>query len=115
MQYSLKEKIEGRVRLYTNRCREKVLRRPTHVLLETTNRCNLNCPFCLVGQQNTLVEQHGSSAHDLMSRPFGMMSQETFDLAKQNLKEFGINNVYLHFQGEPLLHRDLAKYSKSLK
>lgn len=115
MHYTLREKIEERIRLYRNRFQEKVLRKPTHVLLETTNRCNLNCPFCLVGQQNTLVQEHGSAAHDLMTRPFGMMSWETFETAKTNLKEFGIRNVYLHFQGEPLLHRDLAKFSKSLK
>src|SRR5690242_16062059 len=113
MEYSLSEKILGRVRLYRNRFREKVLRKPTHVLLETTNRCNLNCPFCLVGQQNTLIEEHGSTAHDLMSRPFGMMSKDTFETAKKTLTQFGIRNVYLHFQGEPLLHRELPAYARS--
>ena len=26
--------------------------KPTRLYIELTNRCNLNCPFCLVGQQN---------------------------------------------------------------
>jgi len=115
MEYTLGQKIKGRLRYYSLLYREKVTRKPSHVLLETTNRCNLNCPFCLVGQQNVLVQTHGNTSHDLMVRPMGMMSWDTFELAKKQLKEFGIYNVYLHFQGEPLLHRDLAKMSKSLK
>ena len=37
---------------------------PKMLSIEPTSRCNLNCPFCLVGQQNSLE----STEHDLLPR-----------------------------------------------
>ena len=42
---------------------------PIRMCIELTNRCNLNCPFCLVGQQN-LKE---IPAHDELDRDLGGM------------------------------------------
>jgi radical SAM protein with 4Fe4S-binding SPASM domain len=89
--------------------------RPTQAVIETTNRCNLNCPFCLVGMQNELQEKYGNSAHDLMQRPMGYMSKETFERIREQIKIFGIKKVYLHFQGEPFLNRATPDFAEQLK
>ena len=75
--------------------------KPTRLYIELTNRCNLNCPFCLVGQQN-LQE---SVAHSDLNRDSGGISM---DLCRKIIKDaarFGIKELYLHFQGEPLMYR----------
>lgn len=94
---------------------KRKLRKPVQVVLETTNRCNLNCPFCLVGMQNELKEKHGNVAHDLMSRPMGFMSLETFARVREELKAFGIKKAYLHFQGEPFLNKHTTEFAQQLK
>jgi MoaA/NifB/PqqE/SkfB family radical SAM enzyme len=45
------------------------LSRPTRIAIELSNRCNLNCPFCLVGMQ----KEQSSVAHDDLDRSFGTM------------------------------------------
>ena len=95
--------------------REKVLGLPSQVVLEPTNRCNLNCPYCMVGMQNSLVSQYGTASHSFMTRPQGMMDEETFQIVFRNLKEFGIRKVYLHFQGEPFLNPLTPRFAKILK
>lgn len=89
--------------------------KPSQVIIETTNRCNLNCPFCLVGMQNELQEKYGNTAHDLMKRPMGNMSMETFHRIRNEIKLFGINKVYLHFQGEPFLNKLTSEFARQLK
>lgn len=88
---------------------------PRQVVIETTNRCNLNCPYCMVGMQNELVSKYGLASHSLMSRPQGVMGEEVFYVVLGNLKEFGIRKVYLHFQGEPFLNPLTPKFAKILK
>lgn len=90
-------------------------KKPVQVVIETTNRCNLNCPFCLVGMQNDLREKHGNTAHDLMTRAMGKLSAETFSRVRQELKAFGIKKAYLHFQGEPFLNRRTPEFAQQLK
>jgi radical SAM protein with 4Fe4S-binding SPASM domain len=75
--------------------------RPTRIYIELTNRCNLNCPFCLVGQQG-LQE---SVAHDDLNRDSGGMDVELCKKIIHDSAEFGIKELYLHFQGEPLMYR----------
>ncbi|MGR3175973.1 MAG: radical SAM/SPASM domain-containing protein [Candidatus Scalindua sp.] len=99
----------------TRKLREKILRKPTQVVLETTNACNLNCPYCMVGMQNELTAKFGTAAHSLMTRPFGFMSSETFNIIHKELKKFGIKKVYLHFQGEPLLNKLTPQFANELK
>lgn len=95
--------------------REEILKKPTQVILEPTNACNLNCPYCLVGMQNELIEKYGSAAHNLMTRASGFMTEETFNIVKKELKRFGIKKVYLHFQGEPLLSKQTPQFAMALK
>ncbi|RJQ27209.1 radical SAM protein [Candidatus Parcubacteria bacterium] len=90
-------------------------RKPKQVVIETTNTCNLNCPFCLVGMQNELINAHGSVSHNLMTRDFGMMSVETFSKVRNELKNFGIKKAFLHFQGEPFLNKNTPDFAKQLK
>ncbi len=87
---------------------------PKRYMIETTNHCNLNCPFCMVGQQNLLMKEHGNVAHDLMKRKLGKMSEETFQLIKQRLVDIKADHVYLHFQGEPFLNKNTPRYAREL-
>jgi radical SAM protein with 4Fe4S-binding SPASM domain len=98
-----------------NKIKERVFKKPTQVILETTNSCNLNCPYCMVGMQNDLVSRHGNTAHDLMSRPVGFMTEETFQLVRKELIKFGIRKTYLHFQGEPFLNKLTPLFARILK
>lgn len=89
--------------------------KPSQVIIETTNHCNLDCPFCMVGMQNKLLKKKGNAAHSLMSREMGFMSQETFNIVLRELKNFGIKKAYLHFQGEPFLNKLTLEFAASLK
>lgn len=98
-----------------HKIRKKIIKRPSQVILETTNKCNLNCPFCMVGRHNVLVKKYGNAAHSHMTRKLGVMSEGTFNLVYENLRSFGINKVYLHFQGEPFLNKLTPKFADVLK
>ena len=95
--------------------REFCLRKPTQVVLEPTNICNLNCPYCLVGRQKELFAKYGSASHNLMQREQGMMDKQLFLEIVDKLKKFGISKVYLHFQGEPFLNPLTPEFAKILK
>lgn len=86
-------------------------RRPRMLSVEVTSRCNLNCPFCLVGLQNSLP----STEHDLLPRGLGNMEPALFDKIAGDARDFGIEKVQLHFQGEPLLHRGLPDMVRAVK
>ena len=75
--------------------------RPEMIIVEPTNRCNLNCPFCLVGLQNQL----GTAEHDKIPRGFGFMDFGLYEKIVQDAVDFGIHRMQLHFQGEALLHK----------
>jgi radical SAM protein with 4Fe4S-binding SPASM domain len=75
-------------------------KRPRMISVEVTSRCNLNCPFCLVGMQNQLA----STEHDLLPRGLGTMDLPLYDKIVKDAVAFGIEKMQLHFQGEPLLH-----------
>lgn len=61
---------------------------PKYLVIEPTNRCNLNCIMCPRGE---------------MTRPQGFMD---FELFKKIIDECEgkVEFIYLHFFGEPLLH-----------
>ncbi len=88
--------------------------KPARICIELTNRCNLNCPFCLVGQQN-LQE---SVAHDDLNREAGGMDMDLCRKIIADAKKFGIKEILLTFQGEPLMFKrqnfiELVKLSKA--
>jgi len=94
---------------------EPASKKPTQALLETTNRCNLNCPYCMQGQATKLVDEHGHAAHELMKRPMGILREEQFEIIRKRLKRFGVRKVYLHFHGEPMLNKHTPRYAAILK
>ena len=79
-----------------------VLPFPPYLILEPTNVCNLQCPFC----PRDLTEK---------SRGLGFME---FDIYKKIIDEAIENNVYgvtLYMLGEPMLHSkivDMINYAK---
>ncbi len=85
--------------------------RPNKIAIELTSRCNLNCPFCLVGQQNDLK----STAHSELPRQFGDISPELMQKIVNDAKQFGIEEILLTFQGEPLLHKKSVDFVKMTK
>ncbi len=98
-------------RLLTGGSVSKPDQRLRMLTVEPTNRCNLNCPFCLVGLQNRL----GSAEHDLLPRGFGYMDFGLYQKIVRDAVEFGIDKMQLHFQGEPLLHEqfpDMVRLAK---
>ena len=90
-------------------------RRPRRIVVETTNRCNLNCPFCMVGLDDSKTAAAGNAAHSLMSRPQGMMSESVFSRIVSEAEAFGIRSAYLHFQGEPMLNPRTPAFARELK
>lgn len=93
-------------KLGTNIFQPKVVKqgqRPLMISVEVTSRCNLNCPFCLVGMQNSLP----STEHDLLPRGLGNMEFSLYEKIVADSVAFGIQTMQLHFQGEPLLHKQL--------
>ncbi len=80
--------------------------KPERIVIELTNRCNLNCPFCLVGKQNNKK----SVAHSELSREFGKMNISLAEKIMKDAKDFGMTEILLTFQGEPLLHRQFVDF-----
>jgi len=74
---------------------------PIRMCIELTNRCNLNCPFCLVGQQNSKE----LTAHDELDRDMGGMDVDLCQKIIIDAKKFGIKEINLTFQGEPLMYK----------
>jgi radical SAM protein with 4Fe4S-binding SPASM domain len=85
--------------------------RPKMLSVEPTNRCNLNCPFCLVGLQNT----YPSTEHDFLKRGFGFMDMDLFAKICRDAQDFCITRMQLHFQGEPLLHKQFPEMVRMAK
>ncbi len=61
----------------------------------------------MVGIHEEFIEKHGDASHNNITRPRGYMSDETFEKIIAEAKLFGIAKIQLHFQGEPLLHKQL--------
>ncbi len=62
------------------------------VYLEITNRCNLNCDFCIKNQ-----------------RKIKDISFDEFKRIVAKIKDY-TDELYLHVLGEPLLHKDINKF-----
>jgi len=70
---------------------------PMHLDIETTNACNLRCPFCATTFKNWGPYKKGFLDFALFER--------IIDEGIDN----GLCSVKLSFRGEPLLHPDIAK------
>ncbi len=74
---------------------------PASILLETTNRCNFQCPLCPTGS-------------NLLTRPKGFLPLELAQKAFDETARF-VEEVSLGFFGEPLLHPELINIIKAAK
>ena len=68
---------------------------PSFLSIEPTNHCNLKCPACPSGT-GLLTREKGYIDFELV--------KSIIDKQKKNLL-----NIIFHFQGEPLLHKELSK------
>jgi radical SAM protein with 4Fe4S-binding SPASM domain len=105
---NLKNRIS---RLLGRKPLDRVGRRPETLVVEPTNRCNLNCPFCLVGLQNQL----GSAEHSKIPRGFGFMDFGLYEKIVKDAVDFGTKKIQLHFQGESLLHKQFPEMIRLAK
>lgn len=70
------------------------------IYLEITNKCNLNCPFCIKN-----------------SRPTKELSMEEFKIILDKIKDY-TDYLYFHILGEPLIHpliNDFIDYAHNNK
>lgn len=76
---------------------------PIHLDIESTNICNLRCPFCAA-----TFDKWGSTRR-------GFMSMELFKKIIDEGAENSLYSIKLSFRGEPLLHpkiTDMIRYAK---
>ena len=64
------------------------------IYIEITNKCNLNCPFCVPHK-----------------RAFRDMSVQEFSHILEQIKPY-TDYIYLHVKGEPLLHPNFTEFCK---
>lgn len=112
---SLLTKRKAFVHMLRKFFRERLLKRPTQAIIEPTNRCNLNCPYCMVGRQEEAARLGVQTSHSLMKREQGLMDRRTFERVSGQLRSFGIRRAYLHFQGEPFLNPLTPEFAGMLK
>ena len=67
--------------------------KPLSISIEPTTACNLSCPECPIGN-NSLKRNKGQIDIDLFKK--------TIDSSKKHLL-----NIFLYFQGEPFLHKNI--------
>lgn len=101
-------KLKNFIKLYfyfkRNKNLDLVLPAPSFISFEPTNFCNLKCPACPSGTGK-------------LTRPKGYADLNLFRKIIDENKKYLINLI-LHFQGEPLLHKEIGemiKYAKKNK
>jgi radical SAM protein with 4Fe4S-binding SPASM domain len=78
-----------------------VIGMPLSISAELTNNCNLHCPECASGSGQ-------------MKRERGFMDINLFDKVIRELSPY-LNNINLHFQGEPMLHPSFFTFVRNSK
>jgi radical SAM protein with 4Fe4S-binding SPASM domain len=86
----------------TDLAKEIPLSAPLVVHIDTNNTCNFRCKFCTTGDHDLLKKNN---------RPLGEMSYATFCKVIDDLSQFErpVKDLLMHKNGEPLLHKDIAK------
>lgn len=82
---------------------------PLALNIEPATFCNLKCNFCIYSCDKEEIDKHGSF--------FKFMSDETFELIYQQLREFKnpIKSISFIGTGEPLLHKKLPEMIARIK
>jgi len=91
--------ISLKVKEYIQR-KIKLTSYPKILNIETTNFCNLNCPMCVAKD----TREQGFLDIDFLKR-----------IIRENKKVLSRQFIWLHFNGEPLLHPHLSEIIKILK
>lgn len=77
---------------------------PLNLDVETTNNCNLKCPFCV---------------REFMTDKVGNMTMETFEKIIHDIKDGHDRSIVpamkLNWRGEPTLHKELPKFVEMAK
>jgi sulfatase maturation enzyme AslB (radical SAM superfamily) len=74
---------------------------PQNVHIEVTNKCNLQCPMCPIGDK---------------ARPEGFMEFDLFkQIVKQCRRQYSLEKMALMGLGEPFLHPELIEMSRYAK
>ena len=91
-----------------NLCDDLPLDTPRVVYLETTNLCNYHCFYCPSGDNKLMKSKEVKR---------GYMTKDLFSKLVTDLASFPkkIPSVYLHLNGEPLLHKSIVDFVKILK
>ncbi len=89
---------------------ETPLEFPKELHVELTNRCNLRCPFCPVGN----AKQSGLATGVSMKRQAGFMREDLFWAICTEAKEYGAAIRLIRF-GEPTLHPRVYDYIRMAK
>jgi hypothetical protein len=108
--YEFREEVwDNKYTLYRDRWAKYPLvgissKMPLNLDIETTNNCNLKCPFCV---------------REFMTDKVGNMSMTTFEkLMHDIVDEYGrslVPAIKLNWRGEPTLHKDLPKFVEMAK
>lgn len=78
---------------------------PTLISLEVASICNLTCIHCPSHNQEQKVKQ----------RKYGIMDFQLFCRAMDEIDQYGVRNIALHKDGEPLLHPDINLFLERVK
>ena len=78
----------------------KTLNMPLNLDVETTNACNLRCPFCV---------------REYMKDNIGKMTNETFDKIIEEVEMIKLPAMKMNWRGEPTLHEQLPKMIRKAK
>jgi len=95
-----KKFLQYRKSWYDNPANFTVAKFPLHLDIETTNICNLRCPFCA-----TTYKKWGPSQGGFID--LGLFKRIIDEGAKS-----GLYSIKLSLRGEPLLHSEIAKMIK---
>ncbi|MCK9255693.1 MAG: radical SAM protein [Bacteroidales bacterium] len=84
-----------KLKFFANKHKFKKLSQPSFLSFEPTNFCNLKCPLCPSGSGK-------------LTRKKGFMDFEMYKNIIDDNKRY-LTNILLHFQGEALLHKQIAE------
>jgi sulfatase maturation enzyme AslB (radical SAM superfamily) len=77
--------------------------------IELTNKCNFRCSYC----PHSTRDRPPSDDLNVFDRPFGFMSQETFDLCLDNAWKYA-ESLSFSFFGEQMLHPRFSELIASI-
>ncbi len=90
--------------------------RPTQIMLDPSNTCQLHCPGCVHCPRANGMVPDPSGERSSFDWPKGMMEPEVFDRIMSDQGPFAFASILYNY-GEPLLHRQfpaMVRHAKAL-